>query len=250
MERWLNKVAVVTGASSGIGAATAKDLVQAGLQVVGLARRVDRVEELKHQLPADKRQYLTAIKCDVTDVESVNEAFKQIFRKFDGIDILVNNAGRIVGGQLCTMDIAEVQNILQTNVMGVIHCTQHAFKSMKERNVNGHVIIINSIAGHNVVSGAHGETPVTNVYSPSKYALTAITEIYRREFSGLGTKIKITSISPALVETELVGEHVKRLAKDHILSPHDISNAVIYTLSTPPHVQVHDIIIKPLGDLF
>ncbi|XP_037899485.1 farnesol dehydrogenase-like, partial [Glossina fuscipes] len=192
MERWLNKVAVVTGASSGIGAATAKDLVHAGLNVVGLARRVDRVEELKQQLPADKRQYLTAIKCDVADVESVNEAFKQIVTKFGGIDVLVNNAGRIVGGQLCTMDVAEVQRTLQTNVMGVIHCTQHAFKSMKERNMNGHIFIINSIAGHNVVSGIYGEIPMTNVYSPSKYALTAITEIYRREFLGLETKIKIT----------------------------------------------------------
>ncbi|KAL9879721.1 farnesol dehydrogenase-like [Glossina fuscipes fuscipes] len=250
MERWLNKVAVVTGASSGIGAATAKDLVHAGLNVVGLARRVDRVEELKQQLPADKRQYLTAIKCDVADVESVNEAFKQIVTKFGGIDVLVNNAGRIVGGQLCTMDVAEVQRTLQTNVMGVIHCTQHAFKSMKERNMNGHIFIINSIAGHNVVSGIYGEIPMTNVYSPSKYALTAITEIYRREFLGLETKIKITSISLALVETELVGEHVKRLAKDRILSPHDISNAIMYALSTPPHVQIHDMIIKPLGDLF
>uniref|UniRef100_A0A1B0AX68 F5/8 type C domain-containing protein n=1 Tax=Glossina palpalis gambiensis TaxID=67801 RepID=A0A1B0AX68_9MUSC len=168
MERWLNKVAVVTGASSGIGAATAKDLVHAGLNVVGLARRVDRVEELKQQLPADKRQYLTAIKCDVADVESVNEAFKQIVTKFGGIDVLVNNAGRIVGGQLCTMDVAEVQRTLQTNVMGVIHCTQHAFKSMKERNMNGHIFIINSIAGHNVENVAtakfasrtiHGECP-------------------------------------------------------------------------------------------
>uniref|UniRef100_A0A1B0AX70 Dehydrogenase/reductase SDR family member 11 n=1 Tax=Glossina palpalis gambiensis TaxID=67801 RepID=A0A1B0AX70_9MUSC len=148
------------------------------------------------------------------------------------------------------MDVAEVQRTLQTNVMGVIHCTQHAFKSMKERNMNGHIFIINSIAGHNVVSGIYGEIPMTNVYSPSKYALTAITEIYRREFLGLETKIKITSISPALVETELIGEQVKRLAKDRILSPHDISNAIMYALSTPPHVQIHDMIIKPLGDMF
>lgn len=190
MDRWRNKVAVVTGASSGIGAAIVKDLVENGLQVVGLARRPERVTDILKTLPPAKHGNLTALRCDVSDVQSVNKAFDTIIAKFGGIDILVNNAGCLKQGQLVNMDINEIQQVLQTNVMGVVHCTQRAFKSMKERNFPGHVILINSIAGHEFISLPG--TPESNVYGPSKFAITAITEIYRQEFRGLGTKIKIT----------------------------------------------------------
>ncbi|KAM7347470.1 uncharacterized protein ACRADG_007036 [Cochliomyia hominivorax] len=250
MERWQNKVAVVTGASSGIGSAIVKDLVKAGVQVVGLARRLERVEALKESLPAEQKSLLTAIKCDVTNKVSVNEAFSEIITKFGGIDILINNAGCAKSGQLVSMDVEDIQTVLQTNVMGIVYCTQHAFKSMKERNVDGHVVLINSIAGHNVFPGIMNQVPTTNIYSPSKYAVTAITEMYRQEFKGLGTKVKVTSISPGLVDTEIVSDPLKQIMKDAILSPFDISNAVLYTLSTPPHVQIHELTIKPVGEIF
>lgn len=192
MERWQNKIAVVTGASSGIGVAVVKDLVHNGLQVVGLARRVERVENIKKELPKNLQTKLTAIKCDVSNLKSVNEAFDKIVQKFGGIDILVNNAGCVKLGQLSTMDVADVEQVLQTNVLGVVYCTQRAFKSMKERNFNGHVVLINSVAGHKVVSSINGATPEFNIYPASKFAITAITEIYRQEFNGLGTKIKVT----------------------------------------------------------
>lgn len=190
MERWQNKVAVVTGASSGIGAAIVLDLIENGLQVVGLARRLERVEALRERLPPEKQGNLTALPCDVSDMQSVNEAFDTIVAKFGGIDILVNNAGSLKQGQLVNMNVKEIQQILQTNVMGIVHCTQRAFKSMKERNFPGHVVLINSVAGHGVV--APGGTPDTNIYCPSKFAVTAMTEIYRQEFKGLDTKIKVT----------------------------------------------------------
>ncbi|XP_023305096.2 farnesol dehydrogenase-like [Lucilia cuprina] len=250
MERWQNKVAVVTGASSGIGSAIVKDLLKAGVQVVGLARRKERVEELKESLPAEQKSLLTAIKCDVSNQQSVNEAFDEIIAKFGGVDILVNNAGCAKMGQLVSMDVQDIQNVLQTNVMGIVYCTQRAFKSMKERNFDGHVVLINSVAGHNVFPGAMGNVPSTNIYSPSKFAVTAITEIYRQEFKGLGTKVKVTSVSPGLVDTEIVSDPFKQAMKDCILNAHDISNAVLYTLSTPPHVQIHEITIKPIGEIF
>ncbi|XP_065365869.1 farnesol dehydrogenase-like [Calliphora vicina] len=250
MERWQKKVAVVTGASSGIGSAIVKDLLKAGVQVVGLARRKERVEELRDSLSADQKSLLTAIKCDVSKQQSVNEAFDEIIAKFGGVDILVNNAGCAKAGQLVSMDVQDIQNVLQTNVMGIVYCTQRAFKSMKERNVDGHVVLINSVAGHSVFPGVMNNMPTTNIYSPSKFAVTAITEIYRQEFKGLGTKIKITSISPGLVDTEIVSDPLKEAMKDTILNAHDISNAVLYTLSTPPHVQIHEITIKPVGEKF
>uniref|UniRef100_A0A1B0AX72 Dehydrogenase n=1 Tax=Glossina palpalis gambiensis TaxID=67801 RepID=A0A1B0AX72_9MUSC len=249
MERWLNKVAVVTGASSGIGAATTKNLIEAGFQVIGLARRIDRLNELKSQLPFDKRQQLTVSHCDVSCTASVDGAFNEILQKFGGIDVLINNAGCLMGGQLCTMDIQDLEKILQTNVMGVVRCTQIAFKSMKERDVNGHIIMMNSINGHKVLT-ALPKLPMTNMYTPAKYALTAITDIYRQEFAALKTKIKITSISPGLVDTEMVHEKVRQKHANCMLDPDDVAHAILYALSTPMDVQVHEIMIRPLGEMF
>ncbi|XP_075156601.1 farnesol dehydrogenase-like [Haematobia irritans] len=250
MERWQNKIAVVTGASSGIGAAIVKDLLSAGINVIGLARRKERIEEIIAALPREYQSQLTAIECDVTNLESVNKAFDEITSKFGGVDILVNNAGCIKTGQMVSMDPQIIQTVLQTNVMGVVCCTQRAFKSMQERNVDGHVVLINSIAGHKVLGGVAGSVPESNIYSPSKYAITAITEIYRQEFSSLGTKFKVTSISPGAVATEMVSDELRQQLGERILSPHDISNAILYALSTPPHVQIHEMIIKPVGEYF
>lgn len=191
MERWYNKIAVVTGASSGIGSAIVKELLTHGLQVIGLARRVDRIGELRKQLPSNLQNKLTALDCDVSCVKSVNQAFDKIISLFGGIDILINNAGCMCKGKLCTGNPDEIQKVLQTNVMGVVYCTQRAFQSMKERNFNGHIILINSISGHKVRC-LPNYVPDNNIYAPSKFAITAITEIYRQEFKGLGTKIKIT----------------------------------------------------------
>ncbi|XP_037932828.1 farnesol dehydrogenase-like [Teleopsis dalmanni] len=250
MDRWQNKVAVVTGASSGIGAAIVKDLVNAGLIVVGLARRVERVEELKEHVPKEKQQNLHARQCDVSKEDSVNEAFDWIEKNLGGIDILVNNAGTSKLGNLCELESSFVQNVLQTNVMGVVYCTKRAFKSMKERNFNGHVLIINSVCGHSVLNTTIAKSPSINIYSASKYAVTAMTEVYRQEFNNLETKVKITSISPGLVSTELVSDGLKQRMADRILQPEDISNAVLFAISTPPHVQIHELTIKPVGEIF
>ncbi|XP_055843417.1 farnesol dehydrogenase-like [Episyrphus balteatus] len=246
MERWQNRVAVVTGASSGIGAAIVKDLAKAGLIVVGLARRVEKVEALKKGLTKEQQNRVHAVKCDVSSESSVNSTFEWIVKTLGGVDILVNNAGMTNPGKLSTMDISKVRQVIDTNVLGVIQCTQHAFKSMKERNFAGHILIVNSILGHTIpVMPGNVEM---NIYPPTKYAITAITEIYRQEFKGLGTKIKITSISPGLVDTEIVSDKIKKHFGDCILRSEDISSGVMYAISTPPHVQVHELTIKPVGE--
>lgn len=193
MERWQNRVAVVTGASSGIGAAITKDLVKAGLIVVGLARRKERVDEIRASLDESAKKPLHTYKCDVSDLKSVNAAFDWIEKTLGGIDVLINNAGTYTTGQLLNMDVVILQQTLQTNVMGIVYCTQRAFQSMKKRNVNdGHVVLINSIVGHNIFNPPPGSMTTFNMYPPTKFAVTGLTEILRQEFRDLKTKIKIT----------------------------------------------------------
>lgn len=151
MDRWAGKTAVVTGASSGIGAAIVIDLVKAGVNVVGLARRKERIDALRDNLPASATGILYAIKCDLTQEPDIKNAFNWIEQQLGGTDILINNAGIIK-----TMNLFDAENTdnlretIDTNVLGVVLCSREAFHSMQKRNVNGHIIHINSCAGHKI----------------------------------------------------------------------------------------------------
>ncbi|XP_073835621.1 farnesol dehydrogenase-like [Musca autumnalis] len=245
MDRWQNKIAVVTGASSGIGAATCKALVEKGMIVVGLARRVEKMENHTRSLIANEYQknFHTYV-CDVSNEESVKTAFTWIIETFGAVDVLINNAGMLKLALITAVDSSDIiRNTINTNVLGVVWCTREAFRNMKERNFNGHIVIVNSITGHGVPLN-----PMLNVYPPSKHAVTALTEVLRQEFLNQETKIKITSISPGAVRTEILEdngfpEEIPTLASA------DIAEAIVYCLQTPPHVQIHDMIIKPMGEM-
>ncbi|XP_065363198.1 uncharacterized protein LOC135956589 [Calliphora vicina] len=245
MERWQNKIAVVTGASSGIGAATCKALVEKGMIVVGLARRVDKMEsQVRPSIAADKQQNFHCYKCDVSEEQSVKAAFSWIEQTFGGVDVLVNNAGIYKQTTLLAENNTEdITNTLNTNVLAVVWCTREAFKNMKKRQVDGHVVIMNSLTGHCIPNIA--DLPL-NIYPPSKHALTAMTEILRQEFLANNTKIKVTSISPGAVKTHIV-DFPPELP---VLKSEDIADAVVYCIQTPPHVQIHEMIIKPVGEVF
>ncbi|XP_065365970.1 farnesol dehydrogenase-like [Calliphora vicina] len=250
MEQLKSKIAVVTGASSGIGASIVKDLLKAQMIVIGLARRIERVVELKQQLPTDQQQRMHPLKCDVANEQEVASVFKEIMNKYGCIYILVNNAGCLHLGQLCQMPAEQIQQMLQTNIVGVVNCTRYAFASMLAGggDKSGHVILINSILGHQVPV-IPGHVPSLNIYPATKYALTAINEIYRQEFRELGSKVKVTSISPGLVDTELISEEQKKICRGIILQPEDVSRAVMFAVTSPPHVHIFELIIKPMGDI-
>lgn len=194
MERWVNKVAVVTGASSGIGAQIAIDLANAGVKVVGCARRVERVEELKTKVKLEFRKNLYAFKCDVGNEESVKNVFAWIEENLGGVHIMINNAGCQRITNVVDKDNTQMlKDVVDTNLWGVVYGIREAFQSMKRHNiVDGHIVTINSVLGHGVLR-LDGFTSL-NLYPPTKFAVTALTEIVRRELRDLGTKVKITVI--------------------------------------------------------
>ncbi|KAL7744779.1 hypothetical protein ACLKA6_007077 [Drosophila palustris] len=250
MNRWSNRVAVVTGASSGIGAACCKDLVAKGFVVVALARRENRLEEIKAALPADQAARFHCRKCDVSDETQVIETFAWIDKTLGGADVLVNNAGisrniKIIGEG----NSADLRAILDTNLLGVSWCSREAFQSMQRRKVDdGHVVIINSVAGHQV---PHIPGFSFNMYAPSKHAITALTEVLRQEFRTAGTKTKITSISPGAVDTEILDKsNFDKIDEFPLLHAEDVADAVSYCILTPPNVQIHELTIKPVGEQF
>lgn len=258
MDRWAGKVALVTGASAGIGAEIVKQLAVAGVKVFGLARRAEKVEEIKKTVGKVDGEIIP-LKGDVGKEDEIIEAFQVIKEKFGAIHILVNNAGIVRFGNVSVVKPEYVREVFDVNVIGLTICTQQALKLMKESGVNdGHIIHINSVLGHLIPN--IGATRMT-VYPASKYAVTALTESLRQELNFLKTKIKVSSVSPGLVGTELfevsakssgveLTEDARKTYDERVkLHPKDVADAVMYVLSTPPHVQVHELILRPVGDI-
>lgn len=252
MQRWLGKIAVVTGASRGIGAVIAQDLAKTGLVTIGLARNPEDIESQRKDLPEAARKNFHALFCDVGKEESIVKAFREIEGQFGGVDVLVNNAGIAKWG-VGLLNEPNSETLLDTvniNLLGLAFCTREAVRSISGRKTFGHIVHINSTSGHmkHVYSG-EGSYPLLNIYGPTKYAVTAFTEEQRQEMNVKGIKdIKVTSISPGVVATPIYFDP-EYLKKTPHLVPGDISDALLYVLGTPPHVQVHEMIIRPQGEM-
>ncbi len=176
----------------GIGAGIVVELTKAGMIVIGLARRIEKVEALKSEIPENLRNNLHAIKCDVSKEEEIVATFKEINDKFGGISVLVNNAGVAAEGTLFSREnVDDIKNVVNVNLYGVVFCTREAYISMKKHNIDdGHIININSIAGHGVpfIEGFAS----FNIYSPTKHAVTALTEVYRQDLVKEKSNIRVT----------------------------------------------------------
>ncbi|XP_003705303.2 farnesol dehydrogenase [Megachile rotundata] len=238
MDRWNGKVAIVTGASSGIGEATAAALVKKGVKVVGLARRVEKLQELGKKLGKDK---FYPIQCDVRKEEDILKAFQWTEKELGGVDILVNNAGVAVRSQILESPTEEYYKVIDTNLIAPAVCAREAVKSLKKRGSPGHIININSIAGH-FAESIH--LPL-GMYCPSKYGLTALGSELRHELIAGELKIKVTSISPGAVRTDMITGVLPPNIKIPILEAEDIAAAVVYALETPERVEIPEITIIP-----
>ncbi|CAG9800077.1 unnamed protein product [Chironomus riparius] len=251
MEKWEGKTAIVTGASAGIGDAIARDLVKHGINVVALARRMDRLEKLKEQLKNEKGK-LIPIKCDVSDKASIDAAFEQIEKEVGTVQILVNNAGiahfKMIFGDDDSIEDT-ITNTINTNFLGLVRVSRKAYKLMKKSDDHGIIINIGSVAGHN----ASFEFPL-NVYAGTKHAVRAVTESMRQELNKLkDTKIRVCEISPGAVESEITADFFsKPEIKKHIgenkipiLKGSDLAQTVQFMLMTPYDVNITELIVRP-----
>ncbi|XP_060525371.1 farnesol dehydrogenase-like [Cylas formicarius] len=247
LDRWVGKVAVVTGASAGIGVAIVEQLVKAGIVVAGLARRKDRVEELAKQLSGEKGK-LVAVQADLTKEQDIIAAFEYVLKNLGPVSILVNNAGLSKFSSLIDGETEIWKTVLDTNVLGLSISTREAIKQMKANNIDGHVIHINSVLGHAVAN-----YPGLNVYPATKFAVTALAETLRYEINSQNLKIKITSVSPGYVKTEFIEVFTGKTAAEvglPGLEAEDVADAVVYALSTPPHVNVSEVTVRVLAEAF
>ncbi|XP_047538082.1 farnesol dehydrogenase-like [Vanessa atalanta] len=240
MERWSGKVAIVTGASSGIGAALSLRLANHGLTVVGLARRTHLIDELASKVTGDGR--IVAKSCDISKPEDIDAAFQWVEQKIGGPHVLVNNAGFLKTGSITDagdnpLSDDAVLSTLDVNLKGMIMCTRKAVSSMRKRNFNGHIVNVNSIAGHYVPFKSS-----LNVYPSTKHAVTAFTTALNTELAEFNCQIKVASVSPGLVKTDMVTEFKDDMP---ILEPEAVADAILYILSTPPTVNITELTIEP-----
>jgi len=246
MARWANRTALVTGCSSGIGATIAKDLLRCGVNVIGCARNVDKINDLiQESAKLGYKGNLIPLKCDVGVASEVEEMFAQIEKNHGGIDICINNAGTGSLTPLLEIKGDEMTSMLNANVMGLVLCSNLAAKSMLARKVDdGHIINISSMLGHNVPG-------ICNFYTATKHAVTAISKGLRLEIAAKGSRIKVTQISPGRVETSfhlrMFGDEKGREFYKSVesLLPQDVSDAVIHGLSAGDNCQIYDILLQP-----
>lgn len=237
------KVAIVTGASSGIGEATCVAFARLGIKVVASARRFDRLEALASRIKAEGGECLP-VQNDIRQEASANELIQKTIDAYGRIDILVNNAGVMLLGPVDGANTEEWRRMFDVNVFGLMYATHAALPHMKKLGA-GHIVNVSSVAGRFT-------SPVAAVYSATKFAVEAFSEGVRKQESKNG--IRITAVEPGAVATELT-DHIGHaetkqsviewIAGMRPLQSEDIAASIVYVVSQPQHVNVNQILIRP-----
>jgi clavulanate-9-aldehyde reducatase len=235
------RVAVVTGASSGIGEATVRALSGAGASVVLGARRADRLQSIADSLagPALVREV------DVTDEEQARAFIQAAGDELGGVHVLVNNAGVMLLGPVADADTEEWRRMIAVNLLGLLYCT-HAALPLIERSGGGDIVNISSVAGRRADAGAA-------VYNMTKFGVHAFSEALRQE--ALHAGIRVTTVAPGFVDTELQGHSTNPLVRKaterareqigEVLRAEDIADEIVYAVTRPRHVCVNEVVVRP-----
>lgn len=243
MERLSNKIALVTGASSGIGLACALALAKEGCRVIITGRRAERLEKLARTI-RDQGGTCLPLPFDIRNKKEIDQAIQSLDANWRDIDILINNAGLSKGlDKLHEGRTEDWEAMIQTNVMGLLYITRAVVPGMVTRG-RGDIVNIGSIAGHEVY-------PKGNVYCASKHAVTALTKGLRMDL--VDTPLRVSTVDPGLVETEFSivrfdgdQERAKNVYRGlEPLHGEDIAEAVVFIVTRPRHVQIGEIIIFP-----
>lgn len=238
------KVAVVTGASSGIGEATAKSLSEEGADVVLAARREEELRELADQIETEGGDTLV-VPTDVTDEADIQELVDRTVEEFDRLDVLVNNAGVMLLEEVEDADPDNFQQMVDVNLSGLMKLTRAALPIMQDQG-SGHVVNISSVAGRKSFPGS-------SAYSATKFGVNGFSEGLRQEVTG-EDDIRITLIEPGFVDTELAehipDENIQEQTKQTLetmdaLTPQDVARSITYAVGQPPHVDVNELLIRP-----
>ncbi|MCM1943241.1 SDR family NAD(P)-dependent oxidoreductase [Streptomyces sp. G3] len=233
------KVALVTGASSGIGRATALALSEAGAKVAVGGRRAGRIAGLVEEAPGE----MLPLDMDVTDPQSVRDAVEATVDRFGALDVVVNNAGLMLNGLVLGADTTQWTRMIETNLLGSMYTVHASLPHLLESK--GTVVQISSTSGRTSSAG-------TGAYSATKFGITAFSEALRQEVTEQGVRVVV--IEPGFVSTELISHSTnpasramaKKLAESmRTLRADDIAAAVLYAVTQPHHVAVNEILVRP-----
>ncbi|MFD6994248.1 SDR family NAD(P)-dependent oxidoreductase [Streptomyces sp. NPDC059943] len=233
------KIALVTGASSGIGRATALALAKAGARVAVGARRTDRLKSLAQDAPGE----ILVLELDVTDRRSVQDAVATTVDHYGALDVLVNNAGVMLSGPILGADTAQWTRMVETNLLGSMYAVHTALPHLLSRK--GAVVQISSTSGRTASAGG-------GVYAATKFGVNAFSEALRQEVTAQGVRVVV--IEPGFVATELTSHltdpamqaAAKGMADSmRTLQAEDIAGAVLYAITQPAHVAVNEILVRP-----
>ena len=241
--RLKDRIALVTGASSGIGEATALELARQGARVAIAARRRDRLDALAKELAGLGAEPLVLV-ADLADEADAQRIVRETEQHYGRLDILVNNAGVMYLEPVAEADLGRWRHMLELNVLGLIAATQAALAGMRARR-DGHVVNISSTAGRVA-------NPNAAAYSATKFGVVAFSEALRREVYRHG--IRVTVIEPGVVQTELrehIGHAETRQALDawaggmRQLQSRDVAEAIAFCVTRPPHVNINEVLMRP-----
>lgn len=242
------KVVAITGASSGIGEATAKLAAERGAAVALGARRKDRLDALAEQISGSGGTAV-AIETDVTDEASAKAFVSSAAEELGGLDALINNAGLMLLGPIEGANTEDWRRMVEVNCLGLLYCTQEAIPLLRERG-GGHIVNVSSVAGRHARAGV-------GAYNLTKFGVSGFTEALRQE--GVASKIRVTSVEPGFVDTELAEQNTPEIQDllrkrfedtGKILESEDIARAITYVIEQPEHVNINQVLVRPTGQEF